>query len=653
VKLESITIRNFRCFAERARKIAFEAGVTAFVGGNGSGKTAVFQALSRLFGVTTGQRLVRRQDFHVGRDQEELTSGATLFIECVFAFPELEELDEDKVEDAVPEFFLQMAASAPGEPLKVRIRLQATWTDDGTPDGTVDEDARWVTTLDDDFEWDDCKRVQAAERGSIQLIYVPAARDAATQVTALLKGRLWLAARWSEDFRERSARSARDIQTRFEREEPARFVIERLTRRWKQVHEADTDTTPALRLVEDRFEELVRKAEFAFYPDEAGRERSLTDLSDGQRSLFQIALTAATLEVERDAFAQPPHQSSFDQEKLRRAYLTLLAIEEPENSLSPFFLSRIIAQAREIGALASAQAFLSSHSPAILSRIEPEEVRYFRLSRQTRRSSVRRLTLPGNDEEASRYVRLAVRAHPELYFARFVILCEGDSERVVIPRIAEAMGVPLDPSFVAIVPLGGRHVAHFWNLLNDLRVPHATLVDLDLGRVHGGAKIIRAMIEKLQEADVDLGEIDQDALDELEDGELLENFEDIEWVQLLREHDVFFSHPLDLDFSMLRRFNEYEITNPGGRGPRRSEEAIEEKKAVTLKTGGNPDLYDDEYDDEFVWYPYLFLNRSKPETHLAALSAIEEEDLADDAPPELKALIERVKNALGLNGAGE
>jgi putative ATP-dependent endonuclease of the OLD family len=266
---------------------------------------------------------------------------------------------------------------------------------------------------------------------------------------------------------------------------------------------------------------------------------------------------------------------------------------------------------------------------------------------------VRRLTLPGNDEEASRYVRLAVRAHPELYFARFVILCEGDSERVVIPRIAEAMGVPLDPSFVAIVPLGGRHVAHFWNLLNDLRVPHATLVDLDLGRVHGGAKIIRAMIEKLQEADVDLGEIDQDALDELEDGELLEDFEDNEWVQLLREHDVFFSHPLDLDFSMLRRFNEYEITNPGGRGPRRSEEAIEEKKAVTLKTGGNPDLYDDEYDDEFVWYPYLFLNRSKPETHLAALSAIEEEDLADDAPPELKALIERVKDALGLNGAGE
>ncbi len=103
--------------------------------------------------------------------------------------------------------------------------------------------------------------------------------------------------------------------------------------------------------METKFEELVRRAEFAFSPDEAGQERALADLSDGQRSLFHIALTAATLEVEQDAFAQPAHESCFDQEKLRRTSLTFLAIEEPENSLSPFFLSRIVAQAREIGTL--------------------------------------------------------------------------------------------------------------------------------------------------------------------------------------------------------------------------------------------------------------------------------------------------------------
>lgn len=272
------------------------------------------------------------------------------------------------------------------------------------------------------------------------------------------------------------------IQNQFDEEVPANFIIERLTRRWQQVYEGDTDTTPNLRLVESRIEELVRRAEFVFHPDEAGRNRNLADLSDGQRSLFHIALTAATLEIEQDALALAAMDCPFDQEKLRRTHLTVLAIEEPENSLSPFFLSRIMTQAREIGEMGSAQALISSHSASILTRIEPEEVRYFRLNQQTRSSSVKALTLPEDDAEASNYVRLAVRSYPELYFARFVILAEGDSERVVLPRLAEAKGVPLDPSFVPVVPLGGRYVSHFWRLLTDLGIPYATLLDFDIGR---------------------------------------------------------------------------------------------------------------------------------------------------------------------------
>lgn len=662
MKIEKVSMTNFRCFGPRGTKIKLESRITAFVGGNGSGKTAVFQALSRLFGVTPAQRTIRRQDFHLPADRQELPSGATLFIEVIFAFPELEGLDEDDAADAVPEFFNQMAASDPGAPLKARMRLQATWTDDGTPEGSIEEDLRWITTLNNDFEWDDCNRVQGVERGSIQFIYVPAARDAVGQVTALLKGRLWHAAKWSDRFQGETATSAQAIQRQFEREEPALFVSERLARRWKQVREAGTDTMPVLRLVESRFEELVRKAEFAFFPDEVGQERALADLSDGQRSLFHIALTAATLEVEKDVFAQPADESSFDQEKLRRTSLTFLAIEEPENSLSPFFLSRIVAQVREIGSLSSAQVALSSHSPAILSRIEPEEVRYFRLNPEVRRAYVRRLTLPEDNEDASQYVRLAIRAYPELYFARFVVLGEGDSERLVIPRIAEAMGIQLDLSFVPIVPLGGRYVSYFWKLLNDLRIPHVTLLDLDLGRTHGGATLIADVVSKLEEIDNDLsdnalvddGTIDPDEVDNIEDSDLLDDGEDNDWLKALREEGIFFSFPLDIDFAMLSAFPDaYQHPNPGGRGPRGGTNAIRDKKAVTLKTGGDSELYNDDYDDEFKWYPYLFLDRSKPETHIAALARIEDDDLAENAPPELIALIEHVREALGLEEGDE
>lgn len=660
MKIEQVRIKNFRCFGPKGTTIKLERGVTAFIGGNGCGKTAVFQSLLRLFGITPTQRNVRRQDFHLPVNQEELQTGDTLTIEVRFAFPELDDLEGDATTDAVPEFFHQMAASAPGAPLKARMMLKATWTDDGTPEGNIDEDIRWITTLDSNFEWDDCQRVQAVQRGSIQLIYVPAVRDATAQVTALLKGRLWQAAKWSDQFRDFSSARAKKIQEQFERETPAQFIIKRLSRRWRQVYEADTDTTPALRLVDSRFEDLVRKSEFAFSPDEAGQERVLADLSDGQRSLFHIALTAATLEVEKDVFAQPVGDSSFDQERLKRTNLTLLAIEEPENSLSPFFLSRIVAQAREIGTLPSAQVTLSSHSPAILSRIEPEEVRYFRLDRRRRRAIVRRLTLPSDDDEASQYVRLAIRSYPELYFARFVILGEGDSERLVIPRIAEAMGIQLDPSFVPIVPLGGRYVGHFWRLLNDLRIPRATLLDLDLGRKHGGAALIADIVGKLQETDNDLSEnslvrngtIAPSDVDDLEDSDLLDEGENSDWLSALREEGVFFSFPLDIDFALLEAYPDaYQHPNPGGRGPRTSDRAVTDKKSVVLKTGGNPDLYDTDYNKAFAWYPYLFLDRSKPETHIAALSRIGKTTLADDAPPELVALINHLKKSLGFEDA--
>ncbi|MCT6870855.1 MAG: AAA family ATPase [Bartonella sp.] len=657
MKIETIALRNFRCFGSKWVTVRLQEQVTAFVGGNGSGKTTLFQALSRLFGVTKTDRTVSKKDFYIANNEEKFDNEDFLEIECILGFPELDQ-EKDEDANAVPDFFNHMAASGPDEPLKVRIRLRAKWIEDGTLDGTVEEDIRWIPTLDDKFVWEECPKVSAVDRARIQVIYVPALRNATDRVTELLKGRLWRAARWSAKLGECTAIGAKLIQDQFDEEDPANFIIKHLTRRWQQVYEGDTDTTPNLRLVESKVEELVRRAEFVFHPDEAGRNRKLTDLSDGQRSLFHIALTAATLEIEQEALALAADASPFDQDKLRCTHLTILAIEEPENSLSPFFLSRIVTQAREISQMGTAQVLISSHSASILSRIEAEEVRFFRIDRktETRCTSVRQLTLPENDAEASTYVRLAVRSYPELYFARFVILAEGDSERIVLPRLAEAKGVPLDPSFVPIVPLGGRYVSHFWRLLTDLDIPYATLLDFDLGRAHGGANMIRTVVAALKQVGHDLtqnpfvvnGKINLDDLDTLTDGDSLDNSKNKDWLQALMLENVFFSCPIDLDFAMLRAFPKaYQHPNPGGQGPRITPDAIAEKKKVVLKTNGNPDLYiENKWDDAFAWYPYLFLSRSKPETHLAALSRITDENLVRYTPWRLRSLIDHVKKVL-------
>lgn len=177
--------------------------------------------------------------------------------------------------------------------------------------------------------------------------------------------------------------------------------------------------------------------------------------------------------------------------------------------------------------------------------------------------------------------------------------------------------------------------------------------------MHGGANVIRATVDALASIGNDLsgnlsvllGDIDLTDLLALSDEEMTDGFAENCWMQALKDEGVFFSDPLDLDFAMFAAFSDaYKVLDAGTRGPDSSEEALERKKATTLKKGGNADLYDSDWDECFVWYPYLFLNRSKPETHLAALNRIPAADLAADAPAELRALIAHVKAKLGLDG---
>lgn len=659
MQLDTLIVKNFQCFGPDGIALDMTDPVTTMIGANGSGKTAVFQALNRLFGLGGSARKIERSDFHLPVDADDVENECELHLEAVFSFPEL---DEDTPGAAVAEFWTQMSASEPDDPLKARIVLKAVWVDDGTPDGVVESSIRWITRTDDDYEWDSCKPLTAAQRSAIQVVYVPANRGSLSQVQALLRGRLWRAARWSEALQEKTEENAEQLQDAFQKEPPVTFISERLSQRWRQVNEAGTHTQPILKLTEDRFEAIIRHADVKFSPDASGADRPLERLSDGQKSLFQIALTAALLEIEQDALALSDDKSPFEPTQLKHVPLTLLLIEEPENSLSPFFLSRIMDLCGDIAEMDTAQVMLSSHSASILSRVKPETLRYCRLNAKTGQSSIRALTLPPAAEEAGKYVRQAVRAYPELYFAKLVVLGEGDSEQIVLPKLAAARGLHLDKAFCPIVPLGGRHVEHFWRLLKDLSIPHITLLDLDYGRQHGGAAAIRSIVEKLLGFGVEFGdcehvasgEIDPDNIDELSDEDIdIEYAEDADktlgtyWLETLRELNVFFSEPVDIDFSMLCVFSKaYMHATPGGQGPSAEPAAIQKRKKTTLKKAGHPEYYDAGWDKFFRWYPYLFLSKSKPVAHLTALKRLKRKDLKSP-PEELDALLDQIEQHLG------
>lgn len=661
--IERVTISNFRCFGSDATTIELDPAFTAFVGANGTGKTAVFAALGRMFGVSRAERQVVREDFHVPIDEASVPSTRNLWIEALIAFPELDgdggsagAVEEGGVTEpetfggasaTVAEFFRQMAATEQGQ-LKCRFRLDAEWTDDGSVDGTVTETLQVIRSLDSDYGDDDCSPLRAMDRSRIQMVYVPASRDGARHLTAFLKSRLWQAGRWTQKFRDTVDKAAAKVSDRFRAEPVVKVVEGALSDRWRHLHRGEFDAQPKFHPIDRDLAQLVNKSQLVFDPSESGRERPADQLSDGQRSLLHIALTAATIDIE-GTIASGDYEDEFDPEAVQLPSLTLLVVEEPENSLSPYFLSRIVSQMLGIGAGARAQALVSSQSASVVGRVDPRAVRHFRLDPQPLTAKVNRLILPddsGSGDSAT-YVRAAVQAYPELYFAKFVVLGEGSSEQVVIPRLAQAAGTSIDQSFVAVVPLGGRHVGHFWKLLRGLGIPHVTLLDLDRGRWGGGERRLQTACRELEALGIEA----LDELDQFENAEDLWALEDDEFeavLAALQDKGVVFCSPLDLDMSMLSAFpHAYKQTEEGHPGP----QAKPAFKAV-LGPRGSADFYktsdhDIEWHEKMRWYRYLFLGRSKPDTHLRALQRLDDATLRADMPEELRTVVSLIREAVG------
>lgn len=644
--IERLVLESFRCFGPQQTEVVLGPSLIALVGDNGTGKTALMQALQRMFGVTSEQRRVRRQDFHVPCDEVERPVARTLVIEAVVAFPELDADDENP---AVPAFFRNMAADESGN-LKVRLRLEATWSDDGTLDGAIEESFSAVQTFGV-FEETDRQQLRGADRSRIQLVYIPATRDGASQVTAFVRGRLWRAINWSQDVKDSLTGAGDEVNQAFSGEAAVSSISTAVTRRWQQLHSAGTDTMPIFRPVDTRWQEFIRRVEVVFHPTEDGNDRALEDLSDGQRSLFHLALVAATLDIEARLTGNDVPEG-FAEAGVSLPTLTIVALEEPENNLAPFYLSRIIKQVQDIAAGSNAQAIVSSHSPSILARVDPSNVRHFRLGLRSRCSEVRRISLPDGDEDASKFIREAVRAYPELYFARYVILGEGATEEVVLPLLAKAMDFPIDRSFVAVVPLGGRHVNHLWRLLTDLAVPYATLLDLDWGRNGGGYGRVKIVCEQL----LGMGKTPHEVFgDILRPGGPAQNLAEIaaspladiaglrRWAVWLERFGVYFSDPLDLDFTMLTAYPvAYRVLEVGMRGPN----GRGDPREAVLGDEGAPAFYGAEFEDALRWYRYLFLGRGKPSTHVRVLSRLTQADLVAAMPQPLQRMLESVKNVL-------
>ncbi|NCS94534.1 MAG: AAA family ATPase [Leptospira sp.] len=604
--------------------------ITYLIGPNGAGKTATLQALCRLFAFDPSKRRILKSDFHVSFNETVVPEERKLWIEVDFEFPELQ--DEGDNNSVPPNFAHMRLDTVDGIP-RIRFRLDATLG----VDGDIEENFVYVLDVDQDGEPLNTSKVPRSERNIIHVHYLPARRDPADHITYstnALIGRLLRAVQWTNE-RDSIKDLTDQISSKMASNPSILSLSQALVTTWRKLHKGNFFTDPKITFINSEIDALLRHMSVSFAPGHTDNLVDFSRLSDGQKSMLYLSLVLSTQYIGRNVLnGKDP---SFDPIKLKPPVFTLVAIEEPENSLSPHYLGRIVSALNTMTEQKDAQAVIATHAPSMLRRIDSQRVRYLRLN-ENRKTKITTICLPSDNDEAHKYVREAVQAFPEIYFSRLVVLGEGDSEEIVIPRIFQAKGIPVDESAITIAPLGGRHVNHFWRLLSDLEIPYITLLDLDVARYQGGWGRIKYANDQLKRFSLanalpsDFGIPEWNS-----EKDKIRDFDN--YLEELENRDLFYSTPLDLDYAMIRAFpTQYNV----------EEEEVTESiiNSVLGKSHFDPTQYSDGEKKCFGSYHKMFKLGSKPAAHLEALANITDSMLLEKMPESYKRLADKVISML-------
>lgn len=647
MRISKLKIRGYKSFGPDEVVITLQDELGAFIGLNSAGKTSALETLKKLFGSSLSEREIYRQDFHIGRDEnfDDITERE-LSIEVRIDFGEEEQ-------EAVPHFFSNMVVDDLLGDLYIRIRLEATWKkSDLVPQGEVEVKTYFVRTSEGEPEQEDSKQPFPNHyRSLIQILYVPAIRRPAEQLkysSGSILYRVLRKIKWDDDFKENFDRKISEINDAFKGLSEFDTVQTSIAEFWQKFHKDERYKDTTLGFGGSDFDAILKKLEISFSPTGTYKSFGIDELGEGYRSLFYLTLVCSLLDIEEKLTEGEDDETI----GVTRPLLTVLAIEEPENHIAPQLLGRVIKILKTIAEKENSQVLLSSHTPAIIKRLYPENILHFRITEE-HTTEVNPILLPDKTDQAYKYVKEAVHNYPEIYFARLVVIGEGDSEEVMFNRLMDVMNVDFDDNMITFAPLGHRFVNHIWKLLKALHIPYITLLDLDIERDGGGWGRIKYALKQLIAVGTDRSQLlslkdgtimSDESLKEMNKCELGDLKSLLLWIDRLKSFGVYYSSPLDLDFLMLTYYPEfYKKIIPKGGGPRipdKDEEPEEFVKKVnsavqaSLKSeNATGETYSDEDKELMIWYNYLFLGRGKPTTHIQALSLMSNEDIRANLPP--------------------
>ena len=165
----------------------------------------------------------------------------------------------------------------------------------------------------------------------------------------------------------------------------------------------------------------------------------------------------------------------------------ILAIEEPEAHLHPQALRCLFKDLEGI----DRPVLLTTHSPAIVECSNPLGLIRLTATNQNQVTAHQLDRSRVNSEDLRFLTRMMRSGHAEAFFARAIIVVEGQSEEIVLPPFADYIGYSLDREGISVIPAHGNSFLYILRSCNNDNFSIPTVVTFDADALRESNDLLR------------------------------------------------------------------------------------------------------------------------------------------------------------------
>lgn len=458
--LETLNLWNFRKYGKEENNpglsVKFHNGLNLLVGENDSGKTAIIDAIKFILGTQSNDyQRIDEKDFYKpvnGKRTSELK------IECTFA-----DLSPNEAAN-----FLEWLNFNSEDKYELQIRLKAKLVDN-----------RVIIDIKAGIDGADIQ-LDGAARELLRTTYLKPLRDAESELSPGYRSRLAQILKNHRLFQLKENEDHPLVQFVKEANEQinAYFSEELITLNENAATTEDKIITSTGKEISTNLNEFLGE----FFP-EGDPYKAIFSISDVE---LMDVLKKLSLIIDENASGLGTLNLLFIATELlllqNESYngLKLALIEEIEAHLHPQAQLRLIDFLQKNKA--KGQFILTTHSTTLASSIELKNLIICRENRAFPMGTQYTELAEGDYRFLERFLD-ATKSN--LFFARGVILVEGDAENLIIPTIAKIIGKPLHKYGVSIVNVGSTAFLRYSKIFlrrdkQKMNIPVAIITDLDV-----------------------------------------------------------------------------------------------------------------------------------------------------------------------------